>query len=83
MDEREATQRVTQHLFEAIGGAIDKVKADGAEDAISKVGPVLVTTGVMILVQSVGAEATAKVVRELADRVERGDFSQSGHLFDL
>ena len=57
MSEKEATERVTQSLFEAVGGVIDRFKESEDEDALSKIGPVLITTGVMILVQTIGEEA--------------------------
>ncbi|MEW6266447.1 MAG: hypothetical protein AB1641_25520 [Thermodesulfobacteriota bacterium] len=75
MNGQEATERVTRAIFEAIGSVIDRIKEQGDEEGLSKVGPVLLTTGAMVLVRGVGIETTASVIRELAARVERGDFS--------
>ncbi|MEW5725010.1 MAG: hypothetical protein AB1896_18000 [Thermodesulfobacteriota bacterium] len=83
MTELEATERVTKALFEAIYDVVGQIKEQKDEEALSKVGPVLITTGVMILVQGIGLEAAARVVRELAARIERGDFTRAGNLFGL
>jgi hypothetical protein len=80
-DGRQATERVTQQLFEAISAAIADIQASGDTEGMSRVGPVLLTTGVMVLVQSVGAEATVQVINELGARVERGDFTGLGEFF--
>lgn len=77
-DNRNATERVTEALFGAITQIVDNAQQNGDEEALSKVGPVLLTTGAMFLVQGIGMEATARVIKELAGRVERGDFSNPG-----
>ena len=81
MSELETTERVTHDLLAAIGPVIEGLGQDGDEEAVSKVGPVLLTTGVMLLVQSIGSSATATIIGELALRVERGDFEKQVNLF--
>lgn len=77
----EITERVTQELLAAISPVIEGLGQDGDDSAVSKVGPVLLTTGVMMLVQSIGSSATARIIAELAQRVERGDFEKQVSLF--
>ena len=77
----EITEKVTQELLAAIGPVIEELGQGGDEAAISKVGPVLLTTGVMMLVQSIGSSATATIIAELSQRVARGDFEKQVNLF--
>lgn len=69
------TEQVTRILFNAITNAVAQIQEEGLQDAVSHVGPVLLTTGTMILVQGSGMEQTAAVLKELANRVECGDFT--------
>lgn len=69
-----ATERLTQALFDAIIEVVDDFKEKGDGDALSKLGPILLTTGAMVLNGALGRETTTYLVQDLADRVERGDF---------
>ena len=70
MEDSTATERVTWALFEAVTKIIKDSRDQGDEEALSKVGPVLLSTGIMVMVQAVGQEITAKLVLELAERVK-------------
>ena len=76
-----ATERLTQALFNAITDVVDDFKAKGDNDALSKLGPILLTTGAMVLNGALGRETTTYLVQDLADRVERGDFEGINGVF--
>jgi hypothetical protein len=68
-------------IFEAITTVVNEVKGTDDQEGLSRIGPILLSTGALIMVQGVGLEVTAQVIRELAARVERGDFSQVDPIF--
>jgi hypothetical protein len=76
-----ATEHVTRMIFEAITTVVNEVKGTDDQEGLSRIGPILLSTGALIMVQGVGLEVTAQVIRELAARVERGDFSQVDPIF--
>jgi hypothetical protein len=79
--EPNATERLTQALFNAILEVVDDFKSKGDRDALSKLGPILLTTGAMVLNGNLGRETTTYLVQDLADRVERGDFEGINGVF--
>ncbi|MBF0529487.1 MAG: hypothetical protein HQK55_09500 [Deltaproteobacteria bacterium] len=77
MQETEATEWVAQAIFETIDRILDEARFQGDTTVLSRLAPVLLSTGALILVDGIGVEKAAEAIKDLAVRVERGDFSRS------
>jgi hypothetical protein len=82
MTDKSTADKVTQALFAAIIPVINETRQSGDSDAVNKLGPTLLTAGIMLLLDQTGKAGAATVVEELARRIERGDFDNTVGFFD-
>ena len=82
MTESGTNDNVTQAIFAAIIPVINQIKQGEDPDARNKLGPTLLTAGIMLLMDQTGRKGAATVVEELARRIERGDFDNTVGFFD-
>lgn len=80
MNDTKATEHMTKRIFETIDIVLSEAQARGDTAVLSRLGPVLLSTGALVLTEGVGLERAAQAIRDLATRVERGDFSKSALL---
>ncbi len=74
MENKDTNERVTQAFLKAITSVITEFHLEGDAEALNKIGPTLLTAGIMVLTKDIGRDGAARVVAELAPRIQRGDF---------
>ena len=71
----EASERITHKVFALLADLIKELHAEGDQDGLQALPPVILTTGVIALSQSLTPEIVAHVLESLKVRVECGEFS--------
>lgn len=76
-DESKAAERVSRAIFQSVTDIVQQMESDGDQEALAKIGPTLLTIGIMLISRDIGRHAAARVIRELGPRIERGEFDGS------
>ena len=73
MDVKEKAERAQEAVFEAVIPVLKKLWPD--REAFRQVGPALVSAAAYIMINDLGPQLTAALLHDMAERVERGDFT--------
>jgi len=76
----ETLNKVNISLFEALQPLLDKLAEEEDDLSLAMMGPLLVSVGVSILLDTAGEEDTMEFLENTADMIESGEFES---LFDI
>jgi|GEM_PF-3460931 len=72
--------KVNTSLFEVLQPLLDKLTEEEDDLSLAMLGPLLVSAGVSILLETAGEEETMNFLEDTAEMIESGEFES---LFDL
>ena len=67
------TERVRDAVYQALMPLLKRFWGD--EEAFRQLGPILMSGAVYLMINDLGADFAVAAMRDMADRVEQGDFS--------
>ncbi|MBU2548082.1 MAG: hypothetical protein KKB20_06730 [Proteobacteria bacterium] len=73
MSVKDKAERAQNAVFQALLPVLKDLWPD--REAFRQVGPALVSSAVYIMINDLGPQLTAALLHDMAERVERGDFT--------